>query len=358
MNLLSYIQSLFSSDNHYTGLNPDPRLSSEKQKDYAHEERAVATPTDPFGNLQILKSPYFYENQNQTSSCVFHGTGLALAIERKADVNEYVRISQIFGYRLRNNYPSEGYYLQGGCDIYRHNGAPLYTTLPTPINEALANSIVITDQERNEAQIYKGGEYYTVRDYTNIDTIAGIAQQGHGVPILIYATQDEWGRDYPEIQNANMNPNYAPIRHCVCVLPNSGFMLGGKKYVTIQDSAWFGGKQLRYLSEDFVKARCYGAVYWDTVQILSSGPRPKYNFVAVLKYGSTGKDVTAMQQLFVAEGLLPTDCVTGNFYGRTLAALHAFQNKYAADILIPNGLTAPTDTWGASCIKKANLLCQ
>lgn len=355
----SWFWSLFSSQpKYYTGVNEDPRLPSQQDHDYAHEERVAATPEDPFGNMQILQSPYPYENQFNTSSCCPHGVGLALAIERKADLGQYQRLGWLFNYRQRSNYADQGCYLQNVFDNYRHFGAPLYTSAPDVPNESIANAMVLTPQQYNEAEIFKGLNYYTVKsNFNDITTLSSIAQQGHGVAILIYAQSEEWGLDYPYIKYSNLRSTNAEIVHCICILPNSGFIKDGKKYVTIQDSAHFGAKTIRYLSEDFIKARVYAAAYWDTVASLGSGTTPKYHFTRSLRVGMSGDDVRALQQLFIAQGLLPTDCMTGYFGGRTLAALHAFQSKYANEVLTPNVLNAPTDLFGPASIAKANQLC-
>lgn len=356
LNLLGW---LFRKTAYDTGLVTDPRTQVDKNRDYAHEERTAAPiVTDPFGNSQIIDSPYFYENQNNTSSCVAHGVGLALAIERKADLGTYTRIAQMFPYRLRDNYPAQGCWPQGVFDTYRKYGAPLFTTLPTPRTEEEANAMTLTTAMYNEAAIYKGLEYYTIKNCTDINDLAAVAQNGHGIAITIYATIEEWSQDYPIIANPSLSFATAPVRHCICVLPKSGFTLNGTKYVTIQDSAHFGNKVLRHLSESFIKARVYNAGYWDKVVALGAGQRPKYQFTHPLKYGMSGDEVKQMQLLFISEGLLPTGMASGYFGGRTLAALHAFQNKYAADILIPLQLTAPTDAWGYQCIQVANRLCQ
>lgn len=354
MYFLDWLKSYLRSPS-FTGLIDDPRWQYEKDKDYIHEER-IGTPTvNAFSNTQLTESPYPYENQNRTSSCVPHGVGLALAIERSVDLKVYQRLSWIFNYRLRSNYPAEGSWLQGQFDLYRHYGAPLFTTLPDPVTEEQANAVVLTTQMQAEADIFKGLTYYTIQKPT-IDAVATVASQ-HGVAIIFYATQDEWGRDYPAIQQPDLNPLDAEVRHCVCVLPYSGFLLNGKKYVTVQDSAWFGAKKIRHLSEDFFNKRVFGAAYWDTVSSIGSGPRPKYHFTQILRVGSTGEDVRQMQLLLISEDLLPNDCATGYFGGRTLAGVHAFQSKYNADILVPLGLLKPTDLWGNGCINKANQLC-
>lgn len=358
-NLIKLLLSLFVKNPLRTGALEDPRYDDEKERDYVHEERHVATATNPFSNAQILQSPYFYENQNRTFSCVAHGVGLALAIERKVDFGEYIRISQMFGYRLRSNYPEEGAFLQGMFDIFRNQGTCLYTTLATPFSEAEANAIQLSQQQVIEAKMYKGLNYFTVANFKSIDTLANIAAKNHAVAILIFANQDEWGLEYPEIQDPTLQLSpYNEIRHCVCVLPNSGFTRNGEKYITVQDSAWFGGKQLRHLSEDWVRKRVYGAAYWDTVApITPHAPRPLYKFTQILRYGDRNNEVNWMQKFLISEGLLPPDCSTGYFGGITLAAVKAFQSKYASEILAPVGLDKPTGIWGNNSITKANQLC-
>lgn len=356
-NILKILVQIFSQK-YFTGLLPDTRSEQKKNKDYAHEERIIETQVDPFGNQQITNSPYFYENQNQTNECVPHAIGLALAIERKNDHGEYIRLSPTFPYRLRSNYPQGGSIPQNIFDIYAKKGAPLFDTLSTPLSESEANSVVLTDRMYEEAKIFKGKEYFTLKTkFNDIEEIARIASLGHGVPITIFATQKEWSQIYPSILDENLNIKYAEVRHEVCVLPHSGFVKDGVAYVTVQDSAWFGGYRLRHISGDFIKQRCYGAGYWDTVEFVSGGEKPKHTFKTVLRYGMKGDEVLAMQKLLISEGLLPKDCATGNFFGRTLAAVNSFQSKYAVDILIPLGLQKPTGIWGNACIKKANLLC-
>lgn len=363
MNIFDWIAYLFlkPTDKNvlFTGVVDDPRSQTDIDGDWSHSERVVTAPIDSFHNPQILQSPYPYEDQQRTSSCVSHGVGLALAIERVADISKpYTRVSWIFNYRLRKNYPMQGCYMQNVFDNYRKIGAPLYTTLPDVRFEDQANDVVPSPQMYNEAEIFKGYSYFTVTSkFNDIRTLADIASQGHGVPILVYAQSEEWGVDYPYIKYPTLTHADAEIVHCVCILPNSGFTKDGKRYVTIQDSAHFGAKTLRHLSEDFVKARVYAAAYWDKVVALGTGPVPKYHFARSLTVGSTGIDVMTLQKLFISQGTLPTDMASGFFGGKTLAALHAFQTRYADEILTPNGLSSPTDLFGPASIAVANRLC-
>lgn len=341
----------------FTGVLPDPRSAFEKAKDYLHEERVFPGTPNPFGNEQILVSPYPYINQLATSSCVPHAVTLALSIERKALNGSFALLSPMFPYRLRFNYANPG---SAPTDMFYQCskwGAPLASTLPTPQFEMQANALVLTNDMYTEANIFKGLKYFSLGTKNNIDTIAGIADTGRPVCITLFATEDEYSRQYPVIIEPKLTYAQATIQHEVCVLPNSGFVKDGVKYIAVQDSAWFGGWKLRYLSEQFVNLRVYGGGYWTEVKLLSVGPKIKYNFTQNLSVGARSQEVKMMQVFLVSEGLLPTDCTTGYFGGITLAAVKAFQDKYVQDILIPNGITVPTGYWGPSSRAKANQLC-
>lgn len=346
---------------HYTGVNPDPRSNTEKNQDYLHSERDTAgTPVDPFSFPKLTDTPYFKENQYQTDSCIAHSTVLAAAIEIEAFKGIYNRLSPMFVYRQRSNYPDEGMWLQGALQFFIKTGSCLFSTLPTPKTEAEGNRLTITRNMVDEANIYNGlGDYtfeYYKPDPKNITELASIAAQGIPVPISIYATYFEWAREYPLVME-KVNFTTAPVRHCVTIVPNSGFTEAGKKYVVIQDSAPFGGFHIRYLSEDFIKARAYDAGYLLLVKLAANTtPKPIHTFVNNLSLGNKNDEVKCLQEVLVYEGLLPADCVTGLFAGRTLAAVKAFQNKYASDILIPSGLTQPTGYVGSATIKKLNEL--
>lgn len=343
---------------HFTGVKPDTRLQSEKNRDYLHDERQpIESATAPFSNAKLAESPYPYTNQFNTSSCVPNAIALALSIERKMDNNVFFQLSPIFAYRLRNIYPTEGSVPQNIFDIMRKYGAPLFASLPTPETEQAANNISITSQNYSEASIYKGLTYWTLKEkFNDIDELARIAQLGHAVPITLFATEEEYSRQYPVILKPSLTYAQAAVRHEVCILPYSSFVENGIKYVAIQDSAFFGGWKLRYLSEEFIKARLYGSGYWDTVQIVPNAPKPVFTFTHTLKFGDRNDEVKKMQELLISEGLLPVGLNTGLFAGRSLAAVKAFQTKYTSEILAPNGLMWPTGFWGPASIKKANQL--
>lgn len=83
----------------------------------------------------------------------------------------------------------------------------------------------------------------------------------------------------------------------------------------------------------------------------------RYTFKSSLKFGMTNSDVVALQHCLKIDGEFPPNTrFTGYFGNTTLAAVKAFQAKYAADILIPAGLTQPTGIVGTNTLKKLNTL--
>jgi len=86
----------------------------------------------------------------------------------------------------------------------------------------------------------------------------------------------------------------------------------------------------------------------DDVQGTPSGTT--YNFTTNLKVGSTGADVTALQEFLKGQGssIYPEGLVTGYFGPLTKAAVTKFQNAHVAAILTPVGLTAGTGYFGSS----------
>ena len=75
-----------------------------------------------------------------------------------------------------------------------------------------------------------------------------------------------------------------------------------------------------------------------------------------LSQGARNDDVKTMQGLLIKEGFLPADSATGFFGKLTREAVVKFQEKYAADVLKPAGLTKGNGFIGPGTRKKLNEL--
>lgn len=359
MKFLEYWVALFKSlrqKEHFTGLDDTPRNPTEVAKDYLHEERVAATPPQIWFD-KPTSSPYDIENQEYTSSCVPHAVTMSWSIAVKTTLNTSIRLSKMFLYRLRSNFPSPGSNLPEMMDKLKNTGSCLYPTLPDTFSEQDANKIQLSATLFLEAESTKKDiEYFKITNARNIDLLASVAAKGFGVALLIFATEEEWAQTYPQVIPGTVQV-FAPIRHGVCIIDKGGFIENGKKYVTVVDSAHFGEISFRYLSEDFINQRVFavdGAAYFAPVTHGSFG-KPTYTFTAPLKKDSPRRaDVTALQKILVYEHFLPNECVTGYFGPRTEKAVIALQNRYAPAILTPAGLTQGTGIAGPSTINWLN----
>lgn len=81
-----------------------------------------------------------------------------------------------------------------------------------------------------------------------------------------------------------------------------------------------------------------------------------YILTSNLSKGTVSQDVSYLQKALIKENLLSLSAPTTYFGNLTFAAVVAFQEKYAFDILTPLGLTQGTGYVGASTRAKLNAL--
>lgn len=359
--ILKKLFASFFNNSCDTGCNVDTRPQEEKDKDWYHEEAhpEVADSASIYLVEKPEGTPYIVEDQGATNTCVPHGVTLALGIRFQKVKGFFVRLSKAFIYRLRSNMPSKGMWLQNAFELVRTLGVCVYSSLPTPFNERMCNDVVITSELFDEAKIFKSN-YFMVKNANNIDTLAGIAYGGDAIAITIFATRAEWSQEYVKVIKPNLVWDDADVQHCITVLPKMSFIENGIKYITIQDSSWFGKKYLRRLPEDFIKLRLTGAGYPTELEFKNgSGMHPVHVFDLnkPLSIGMQNSEVKALQVALQFMGYFPADkdC-TGYYGGLTRAAVRAFQDRFAEEILGPAGLTAPTGYAGKNTLNQLNNL--
>lgn len=297
-------------------------------------------------NLTIENSHTYTANNVAVHNCGAYSGELALSIDTDA-VHE-----PAFIYRNRLNYPDEGMYHYDIGDILKAKGACLNKKIP--VDEKSYNDYSPTFDDKIEAQLYTEDAYVVLEnDKFTIDDIAYIVNDLKR-PVIIYTywKEKEWNTDFP-IATGELTPFTATYRHYVTVLPNSAYIYKKQKYVIIQDSAWFGGKNIRHLSEDWINKRVYTGLYFTEFKY-KKGDKPKpYNFTRDLKYGDSGEDVNVLQLSLQKLGFFPSNLKPTNYFGGiTRQAVKDFQKKYEKSILWTIGLKKPTGYFGISTRKK------
>lgn len=334
----------------------DDRPIKEKEKDYLHEELALSSiPVEYLTRVKAKKQigKYFAENQGNVGSCCGHGTALAGGILKVREGKPYQRLSPAFIYRQRKNYPNEGMYVVDAGDILKKNGSCLETYCPTPHNTVDMDNLFLTGEMYDKAKPFRAGSYFALGN--KIDDYANIANNLE-LPIILFVwgSVKEWSMETPEILDENLTLENAPIRHLVTILPNTAHIYKKKKYVIIQDSAHFGKKTHRYVSEDWFNKRVVMGQYWLTLDNAEPTPPPLYDFKVNLKVGDTGEEVRRMQEFLKSQGFFPDMPCTGYYGGISRKAVEDFQIKYSNKILAFFGLTKPTGYWGEKTREMAN----
>ena len=354
------------------GVGKDTRSPEQIEYDYKHSELYASSVPSYLGSLKDASTYvgiFPIDNQYQTSSCVAHGKCLATSIFNYLQGRTHgvpVQLSSMYLYRQRVNYPTEGMIPNDANMLTIHKGTPLYADMPTPQTEEEANALTINSALDDEAGLYAAGKWVTLEDPSDIDTLAFISNSlVLPITIIIFATIEEWRAQTVDIRTPNLTQSdpLAVVEHCVTILPKSAYTdAQGVKRVVIQDSAIFGGFAYRFVSEDFIKARCTSADYPILLGNHSDLVKPSHIFSTDLTIGSTGPDVVALQECLQFAGYFPSVVngqpfkPTGTYGGLTKNAVAKFQTAYAAEILTPNGLTSPTGYVGSSTRAQLNVL--
>lgn len=254
------------------GLLEDPRTQTQKNCDYKHE--------DLFGDVPInwvektTWKKYIPREQNGSLSCV--GQSCAKAIE--TILGEVESAHPI--YRSRENYPNGGMWLADAMSICKKVGTTLEILDPSQKqheSEVNRDITVITPTKM---------EGYIFVQWKDINSIASaIEASGHCI-LIFHANGNEW-KEKPVYNGLPVN-----FGHAICAIDYG--LLNGEKVLVIEDSASritsINGNGQRFITEDYLKARCDGASY-----LIGKLPKPILTLTRNLKLGCVGEDVRQLQ---------------------------------------------------------------
>lgn len=291
------------------GVIEDPR--EDKSRDWQHKEFATAVVLSWLPKEQKDWKSYTLRNQDGSGSCVAQGASKSL----ETKLGEVMSAYPI--YQERKNYPTTGMWLQDMGDILKKK----YT-----VKEVDAPSQMMNDTMMNVKKDFSqvtdkyGIEGYVFVDCKDIDAIGSLIASGTSVVLTFGSNYQEWS-DVPSVQG---NVKWG---HCVC--GTDQILYNGQKAIVIEDSwgkfnQWKGQ---RVITEDFLKARCTGAMYFINPKKLDG--KVHHTFNLVMMYGMKNDEVRILQDVLKQDGCFPTGVNSTGFYGNATAhAVDKFQRKY------------------------------
>lgn len=326
------------------GALPDTRPAEAKKKDYLADEIAVAGAVVPFTRERIKKLTATVYNQWGTSSCVPHGFLTQLEYEGIVSPNQ--NISRLRAYRKRVNYPSPGSIASNMYDAIREGQSNDFDT-PVEFTEQKANAMPFV----KGLKLLKDFNYYTFTDYSKV---AAAVASGKAVSVFIYATKKEWSREYVDIFTPNLTIGQSEVSHCVTLIPGGDFTEDGREYFSVHDSAWFGGRALRYMPHDFfLKRAFYAGQVFPKGELPPAPTPPAYSLPTVpCMLGDRGSHVGALQKYLIDKGFLEAQYLTGLYGPLTAKAVLWFQlfNHTKFTSSIPKLLEWNGENWGKQSI--------
>jgi hypothetical protein len=220
------------------GVAIDTRNQKEKSKDYLHKDLYSGLPVTWIEKTEWkLPSERF---QSTSCSCVKQSSATAIEVLLKDKISAGT-------YRLRSNYPAEGMWLQDCGDIDKNNGTVFEMVCPSQnMNEAQMNNLELPKLFNVKITGYRQF------NKLSIDAVAE-AIQAYGNCILIFdVCANEW----------KVTPKYlgTPVLsgHAICAVDFG--LKDGVKTLVCRDSA--GSSRVRYITEEFLNKRGYGAMYY------------------------------------------------------------------------------------------------
>jgi hypothetical protein len=333
------------------GAGIDTRPLDKKLKDYSALEVA-STPVAPFKNKRPEKLTATVYNQWYVGSCVPHALLTQLEYE---GILSKEGASQLRLYRKRVNYDGTGCI---GTDIYDKikTGLNPQSEFPTPafFTEQAANEMGYVQGELGLIEDFSYFQYKDADGRMALDKVPQDIAGGKPVAIFVYATKEEWEKEYVEIIDPTLNITNAYVRHAVCLVPHGDFEKDGKRWLTVHDSAPFGGRHLRYIEADkfFIDRTFFAAKTYKKEEESNEVEEPRMLPTVACSFGEKSGAVVNLQTYLVNEGKLGKQYITGYYGVLTSKAVLWWQLEHWKDFTdtIPTLLEYKGYWWGKQSI--------
>ena len=307
-----------------TGALEDPRTEEDKAKDYLFEEIVSSAEVVNWKEKDFSTIRKFsVRNQKNSSTCVAQTIAKVVEVLLWLKEKTIVPFSATPIYQKRKNKPGAGMFGVDAFNIAR-NGITLEELVPSQLmSEAQINAYPVENYEEEVGKVFKIANY-VVLPTGDLETAASTIQKtGKAVALGFIFTSDEWSREVPAIISTNPT-----LRHFVAGVDFGIYK--DKKGIFIEDSAHFGGKNRRFITEEFFNIRNTASMYPLNFKFQeATTDKPQYHFTKTLNFGETNADIVALQGILRYEGLFPSNvALTGYFGAVTAKAVLAFQKKH------------------------------
>jgi len=298
-------------ENSINGVLEDKRSPLDIEKDYNHEEVIpMAIPLNWKRDMSGCPQ-YSVRDQDGSFSCV--GQALAKSLEIITGVVQSAHPI----YRRRGNFPNRGMWLQNAFDIVKRLGTTTESAdVSQKIDESQMNRDVVVETPLKQPA-------YIRIDPIDIDKIAmAIETQKHCV-LTVVSNYEEWNTVKPVVLNSNIT-----FGHAICGIYYFTDE-NGVKCIVVDESWGENNIRRRVLTEDFIRARGTGAMYFIPAIEPEPLPKPKFTFQNVLLYGQSNYSIKILQDILKYENLFPLNITsTGNYLQITAKAVLAWQRKH------------------------------
>ncbi len=299
------------------GLVEDTRSPIDKAKDYSHEE--VAPQAVPLKwNRGIESAPvYSVRNQNGSGSCV--SQSIAKALETLTGVVQSAHPI----YRRRRNFPNIGMWLQDGGDIIRHQGTTTEVLDPSQNKTETQMNADITVETPLTLPMY------ILANFRDIDAIATAIELYKHCTITINGNLEEYAYSEKPVVIPNSKLNVA---HAICATYYFTDQ-NGVKCLLIDESWGVAYVTRRIITEDYLRARGTGAMYFIYPTPAPTPVKPHFTFHTPLLYGNSNTDVKNLQDALKYFGFFPNITSTGYYGNITAKAVMGWQIANNVDTL-------------------------
>lgn len=307
----------------------DLRTPEAKAKDFNQVEIvASANPVDWKEKKDTDWRSFPTLQQFYTLKCVAFTVAKLALINFWLKTKEFLLFSPNSIYDYRSNKPTGGMIGDDAFQIWRDKGISLDATAKSNQTQE-GDPFELSLFSKEVAKGFKLGSWITINN-GDFDRVASTIQTTNkGVMVWFYFTSRDWSPEFPKVVDNLDNPYVVGAsRHSVTAVDFG--LINGKQYLKIEDSAKFGGINVRFISREFFNARNFLIKYPMSFNYEDPAPVPPVlpPVTKLLKFGMLDPEVKILQDRLRAKGFFPSNLVsTENFGSITFFSVKNFQTS-------------------------------